>query len=296
MYAMRNHMRNCVAVGGLDSGVDISSALGEDGDVDMVDMEEDMEDMEEDMEEDTGVLTAPSGKGVVTSLDDFEHLNQFMATGKLICTEDELQLVKFVHMSHAGYGVSRAFCVGMLDYSKQSGGKNMHLPDSWGKCVEETTKLIEKLEGKRRTFSLDVLIPENVRELLADPSQTHIGFEFECPITAMIRVAMFSKTCQDLNNVAFTYEDNNGYLDDFCNGDRYKRLAANMSPTGAILGAVLATDGICLDKCMFDSQEVCTFPSALFPLSSRSLPTPLITPFLAVKRLTTPCLPLYFPL
>ena len=72
----------------------------------------------------------------------------------------------------------------------------------------------------------------------------------------MIRVAMFSATCQNLDNVAFAYEDNGGYLDDFCNGDRYKRITASLSRGGAILGAVLATDGICMDKCMFDSQEV----------------------------------------
>ena len=120
----------------------------------------------------------------------------------------------------------------------------------------EMMGLIEKLEGRRKTYSLDVEIPMDVRKLLADPSQTHIAFEFECPITAMIRVAMFSRTCKSWDNVAFTYEENDGYLDDFCNGDRYKRIAENMSPGGAILGAVLATDGICLDKCMFDSQEV----------------------------------------
>ena len=113
------------------------------------------------------------------------------------------------------------------------------------------------MEGKRKTFTLNVAIPDNVRELLADPSQSHIQFEFECPITEMIRVAMFSKTCKSWANVALSYEDNNGYLDDFCNGDRYKRIAGSISRGGAILGAVLATDGICLDKCMFDSPEVC---------------------------------------
>ena len=56
--------------------------------------------------------------------------------------------------------------------------------------------------------------------------------------------------------MALSYEDNDGFLDDFCNGDRYKRIANDMSPGSAILGAVLATDGICLDKCMFDSQKV----------------------------------------
>ena len=194
---------------------------------------------------------------VVSALvDDFPHLTQFCNRPAWVCTEGEMQLVKFMSMAQSGYGVSRNFSKSMLKYAKASGGKNLHLPDSWGSCVNDMTRLIEKMQGKRKTYTLDVSIPHNVRLLLADPDQTHVAFEFECPITEMVRIAMFSDTCQDWNNVALSYEDNDGYLDDFCNGDRYKRIAADISPTGAILGAVLATDGICLDKCMFDSQEV----------------------------------------
>jgi hypothetical protein len=250
-YAMRNHARNCSGVeGGMESEEEIANAM--DGTAVLIDVD-DLHGGEEEI-------------GVVLDVDDivegdddgvdFDHLMQFLNSGRLACTESDLQLVKFMHMAQGGYGVSRAFSVAMLEYSKQSGGANMLLPDSWGRCVEDTTKLIERLEGRRKTFTLDVAIPENVRALLADPSQTHIGFEFECPITEMIRVAMFSKTCKDWANVALSYEDSDGHLDDFCNGDRYKRISQAISPGGAILGCVLATDGICLDKCMFDSQEV----------------------------------------
>ena len=189
-------------------------------------------------------------------LDNFEHLTQFLNTGRCVCTEEELQLVRFVHMAHGGYGTSREFSEGMLAYTKESGGKNVHLPDTWKVCVERAHDLIRRLEGGRKTFEIDVPIPQNVRDLLADPSQETISFEFECPITALIRVAMFSKTCKSWDNVALSYEENEGYLSDFCNGDRYQRIASTLSPGGAILGAVLATDGICMDKCMFDSQEV----------------------------------------
>jgi hypothetical protein len=242
-YAMRNHMRSCSAIeGGIESEEEIVNALDRDAVV---------------LDEDDIV---GGGQPIVEERDDegvnFEFLTQFLHTGRVVCNESELQLVKFMHMAQKGYGVSRAFSVGMLEYSKQSGGANMLLPNSWIRCVEDTTKLIERLEGRRKTFTLDVAIPENVRELLADPSQTHIGFEFECPITEMMKVAMFSKTCKDWDNVALSYEDNDGHLDDFCNGDRYKRISQAISPGGAILGCVLATDGICLDKCMFDSQEV----------------------------------------
>ena len=253
-FAMRNHARNCVFQG------HSSTSTGND-DVDMADAEEMVHPSDAEVLPTNPFIADEEGTAAAIDagwddLGNFEHLTQFMGTGRCICNDAQTQLIKFVHMAHGGYGVSRAFSIGMLEYCKESGGKNVHLPDSWVRCVAETTTLIEQLQGKRKTFALDVPIPDNVRELLADPAQTHIDFQFECPITEMIRVAMFSKTCQTWDNVAFTYEDNDGFLDDFCNGDRYKRIAADISPGGAILGAVLATDGICLDKCMFDSQEV----------------------------------------
>jgi hypothetical protein len=246
---MRNHERRCVHPDAVDAVVGNSTNV------------EDLL-MDEVVDDDDAVVLAPAD-GIedrrvpcVDGLDNFDHLTQFLKTGRCVCSEEELQLVKFMHMAQDGYGVSRHFSKGMLEYCKGSGGQNLHLPASWARCVEETTRLIECLEGERKTFHLDVTIPEDVRAMLADPCQTHIGFEFECPITEMIRIAMLSETCQSWENVALSYEDNKGYLDDFCNGERYKRIAADLSPGGAILGAVLATDGICLDKCMFDSQEV----------------------------------------
>ena len=91
---------------------------------------------------------------------------------------------------------------------------------------------------------------------LADPDQSHIHFEFECPITELVRVAMLSKTTKDWDNVVLRHEHNDGYLEDMCNGDRYRRLTASVSAGGAILGCIFATDGICMDKAQFDSQDV----------------------------------------
>ena len=240
-HSMRNHLRLC-------------KGEAENSDESMSDDNAD-DDMFADNVAPVVELTRPLRVGA--DFDDYDHLDQFMKMGRVQCSEADKQLVKFVHMSCTGYGVSRNFSAAMLRYAKESGGRNVHLPDSWKLCVSRMTEMIVDLEGPRKTFTLDVSIPDNVRDLLADPGQTHIRFEFECPILELMRVAMFSKTCQSWDNVALSYEDNDGHLDDFCNGERYKRIAADLSPGGAILGAVLATDGICLDKAMFDSQEVC---------------------------------------
>jgi hypothetical protein len=253
-HSMFNHERTCegeLERVSSDDGSDDGSADGsDDDDVSMLNVDDDVNPVI------AGGASRPVPCPHVTGFDDFGHLTQFLGMGRFRCSQAERQVIEFVHMNQRGYGVSRSFSEGLLKYSKDAGGKNMHLPDCWKTCVQFTSGCIDALQGKRKTFHMDVPIPENVRELLADRRQTHIAFEFECPILEMVRVAMFSQTCQNMDNVALSYEDNDGHLDDFCNGDRYKRIAADMSPGGAILGAVLATDGICLDKCMFDSQEV----------------------------------------
>ena len=242
-HSMRNHLRECDA-----EAKNSDESMAENSDAD--------DDMFEDNVAPECEDARPSNTNCA-DLENYEHLNQFMRFGRVVCSEADMQLVKFIYMSCTGYGVSRNFTRAMLEYARESGGRNVHLPTSWDLCEARMTELIVELEGPRKTYTLDVAIPDAVRAMLADPSQTHIGFEFECSILELIRVAMFSETCQSWDNVALSYEDNDGHLDDFCNGERYKRIAADLSPGGAILGAVLATDGICLDKAMFDSQEVC---------------------------------------
>ena len=96
-----------------------------------------------------------------------------------------------------------------------------------------------------------------------DPGQTTIHFAFEDPIVEMMSIAMFSDTCKSPENMVCSYEYDDGILSDICNGDRHRRMSEAPPKGSAILGSVLATDGTCLDKCMFDSQDVgalaCTF-------------------------------------
>ena len=104
MYSMRNHLRRCAVNVPHESEEDIVQSLGDD--VAMVDAE------------DNGGFAAADGVpavlstrhlGVITGLDDFDHLNEYMNIGRLECSEQEMQLMKFMHMNHSGYGVSRAF-------------------------------------------------------------------------------------------------------------------------------------------------------------------------------------------
>ena len=76
------------------------------------------------------------------------------------------QLVKFVQMAHHGHGMSREHTERLLAYCKASGGGNIHLPDTWKACMQHCTTLIERLQGPRKTYAVDVEIPTHVRELV----------------------------------------------------------------------------------------------------------------------------------
>jgi hypothetical protein len=67
----------------------------------------------------------------------------------------------------------------------------------------------------------------------------------------MLRKACLSDTYKDTSNMAFSYEPNGGMLDGICNGERHRRIAKHLADGSAMLGSMLATGGVCLDKCMF---------------------------------------------
>ena len=149
-HSIRNHERLCLDLHAFQEDVFDASA-SDDGTVVLL-----QGDLDDGGPPALGVVpTRPSANG----LRNFDHLTQFLELGRCVCSDEELQLVKFVHMSHGGYGVSRNFSEGMLAYAKASGGRNFHLPDTWKSCVDRTHHLIQLLEGNRKTFQMDVPIP-----------------------------------------------------------------------------------------------------------------------------------------
>ena len=70
-------------------------------------------------------------------------------------------------MTQTGYGVSRAFTDATLKYCVESGGKNNLLPHSFKACEKVAEGLIDTLQGKRKTYVIDIPIPVEVRLLVS---------------------------------------------------------------------------------------------------------------------------------
>jgi hypothetical protein len=54
----------------------------------------------------------------------------------------------------------------MLEYCLESGGDNIHLPQNLEACETVVMKMVEELQGKRKTYQIDVPIPNDVKELV----------------------------------------------------------------------------------------------------------------------------------
>jgi len=76
------------------------------------------------------------------------------------------QVLKFIQMTQHGYGVSRACSRNMLACCLESGGDNIHLPQNLEACETVVMKMVEELQGKRKTYQIDVPIPNDVKELV----------------------------------------------------------------------------------------------------------------------------------
>ena len=70
----------------------------------------------------------------------------------------------------------------------------------------------------------------------------------------MVSMLHFNPLSADWDNLCFTYEESETY-DDFCNGDRVKRIQASIPKGSAQLNAVLYFDGIQQDETGFQSVD-----------------------------------------
>jgi hypothetical protein len=70
-------------------------------------------------------------------------------------------------------------------------------------------------------------IPEDIREYLADTSLESVTFQYTDPVHALINMLHFNPLAADPDNLCFVYEESACY-DDFCNGDRVRRIQVQM--------------------------------------------------------------------
>ena len=93
---------------------------------------------------------------------------------------------------------------------------------------------------KHKTFT----IPADIRPYTTNPSLTSVTFQNTDPIHALVSMLHFNPLAADPENLCFTYEESASY-DDFCNGDRVKRIQVCVVKVCRVIVVVL----YCLCSC-----------------------------------------------
>ena len=96
---------------------------------------------------------------------------------------------------------------------------------------------------KSATFA----IPEDIRQYLVDPTLAEVTFQYTDPIHALVSMLHFNPLAANWDNLAFTYEESDAY-DDYCTGDRMKRIQESIPAGSAQLNGVMYFDGIQQDQ------------------------------------------------
>ena len=96
---------------------------------------------------------------------------------------------------------------------------------------------------KSATFA----IPEEIRQYLVDTTLAEMTFQYTDPIHALVSMLHFNPLAANWDNLAFTYEESDAY-DDYCTGDRMKRIQESIPAGSAQLNAVMYFDGIQQDQ------------------------------------------------
>ena len=117
---------------------------------------------------------------------------------------------------------------------------------------------------KSATFT----IPESIKKYLTDTSLNEVTFQYTDPVDVLVGMLHFNETAADWDNLCFTYEASDVY-DDFCNGDRVKRIQEFIPAGAAQLNAVMYFDGIQQDESGFVSVDGGIVQGAFFRRAAR---------------------------
>ena len=110
----------------------------------------------------------------------------------------------------------------------------------------------EAASGPIRKVTTSYPVPAEIQALMECPIPT-CSFTFTDPVEACLRLLLLSPLGADAKNLAFYPED--GDLEDYCNGDRLRRIHASLPQGAAALTCTLFFDEINRDEKGFNTGD-----------------------------------------
>ena len=119
------------------------------------------------------------------------------------------------------------------------------LPKTLRACWKRVNQAHRDMSGPLTIVRQTTNIPRAIQDLMAE-SMESVTFEFVDSTEALARLLLFSPLAAVRENLALNYEGGDTY-DDFCNGDRWKRVQAALPAGASALTCTIFFDGINMD-------------------------------------------------
>jgi hypothetical protein len=198
---------------------------------------------------------------------DTAHVEQYCAW---IETEENAfgnTTLRFLAAAYCGVGSSKRQVQEMLNFTHTLHGSSYQLPRTVAACWKFVSEEHARMTRAQNLITCTYPVPPEVQALMTDPKDT-IVMEFVDPTEALVRLLTCSPLCADKANVAFFPEESD-YYDDYCTGDRMRRIHEALPAGCAALSGVLFFDEINQDKKGFTTGEGCIIVGGFFRKEAR---------------------------
>jgi hypothetical protein len=195
-----------------------------------------------------------------------DHVLKYLDWGPLQLSQEESIVAQFLARMSCGMGTSTNMMEGMLEFMHQM-NPNCTLPKSVDKCWEVIETAHCRMTAPLQRRSITVSIPEEVQALLFETMEC-ITWEFWNPCDLLIRmVTMGPLSAKPKAFALFPVESI--HLDDFCHGEKMKRIFEVIPKDTSALSAILFFDEINRDQKGFVTGEGAVVVGAFFNKEAR---------------------------
>jgi len=196
-----------------------------------------------------------------------DHMLKYINWGPLPLSEQEKDVAEFLSTMTSGVGVSTSKMNKLLQLWNKKNGPGS-LPESEAKCWQIIEDAHARMTAPLKKRTVTVEIPLAVQALLSEPQAT-ITWEFWNPCELLVRML----TMGPLSAIPSAFALNpveSDYLDDFCHGQKMKRISAALPRHTSVLSSILFFDALYLDKKGYASGEGAIVVGAFFNREARN--------------------------
>jgi len=185
---------------------------------------------------------------------DLESVMKYTGWGEINPDISLTETLKFLRAVCAKAGASGLHAQGVLRYVRGTSQRMaLALPKTLRTCWARVHKAHCDMSAPLTLISQTTNIPPAIQDLMAQPMES-VTFQFVDPTEALVRLLLFSPLAAVRENLALHYEGGDTY-DDFCNGDRWKRIQGALPAGASALTSTIFFDGINMDAKGFATSD-----------------------------------------